>query len=201
MMRWRDVWRGLVGAALALSMLGCAGWSPFPEAEIPAALQALLDDPDAYVQPSDYDPDGLPDATPDADAALLSGCWATFREPGGEIPVQHFMVLRFEPESGEVTHYTLERDPFGLGLLNVVVMARGTYEVTVEDGELNVHMTMTGMWATDPDTGLLVAEELPEDPDESDSILRLNGEYLWVSDYEDDSGQWWWIYRRFDCPE
>ena len=195
------MWRGLVGAALALSMLGCAGWSPFPATEIPAALQALLDDPDAYVQPSDYDPEGLPDATPDADAALLSGCWATFREPGGEIPVQHFMVLRFEPESGEVTHYTLERDPFGLGLLNVVVMARGTYEVTVEDGELNVHMTMTGMWATDPDTGLLVAEELPEDPDESDSILRLNGEYLWVSDYEDDSGQWWWIYRRFDCPE
>lgn len=195
--------RSLIGVGLVFFLTACEnGFSLFPASEIPAELQFLLDNEADFSLPSGKSAAASPPAPADNDLENVSGCWGTVRAADGDIPVKTYAVYQFDNQTKQLTWSTLQQDPFGLDLFDIVAKECGTYEILKDEDGQYIAFTITEVWVNDPSTGNLVKEEELISPDATPRplLFSFSDNSLW-QDVSDETTEWWWMYNRFDCPE
>ncbi len=190
----------LVVAGLLVLLPGCG----FVQPELPPELVYVVDNEETFLS----DPEQVPvEVTPGAlvdDLDGLSGCWGAMRLPDEEMPVKFHAAYHFDAETMHFDWWSLQRDPVGLNLFSVLILDTGTYEVIEGPDNEQTVLVVTERWVNDPFTGEL--EKKPLEPQEGIAVFTLDGDYLyeWIGDVPEDGvlpdGEWWYVYRRFECP-
>jgi hypothetical protein len=201
----RAIW-GLVAIAMLLMTSGCLfPGIPTTLTETPAELQAVINDPNAFVPPSD---DPLADVTPGTvvdDLSNLTGCWGWFEaatySPSGSPLTTFYEVCQFDADIGTADRWVFT--PSFLLIPPILAVDQGSFSV-VDDGRIEIrldHYTVIDMR-----TGIgREFTDLPEQIAVFERLVTLDGDQLLIADpyYVDEEtgepiGR---IFTRFDCPD
>lgn len=195
-----------LGTAVLLTGGGCLfSGTLVISSELPAQLQAVIDDPAAFsAEPDDplaaVDPGTLID-----DLDGLTGCWGVYSEGAasdqGVLYNAFYEVYQFDAASGIANRWVMT--PSWVVIPSIVVIDEGTYEVvdtgriqiTLERYTLTATITGLGRQFTDPPPAIAVIEKL----------VTLSGDELLLAspDYVDEQtrkplGR---MFLRFECPD
>ncbi|MGB0716309.1 MAG: hypothetical protein ACPGXK_10545 [Phycisphaerae bacterium] len=211
-MRIRHDWgSGIILSALAGSMMltGCDTPVVSVDTQIPATLQAIIEDSTAF--------DGSESALIDVDAgtvaedpSTLDGCWGNFRttdvgadsneaQAFGTTSIQEVTAMVFDASAGELSVLVLLQN--GGGNVALVNVLSGTFTVT-EGNALTQNVTEAGI--TDPATGELTTSSVDQaTPIMNDWLITLSEDELKVvrvgvdGEVDQDDAL---ILSRFTCP-
>jgi hypothetical protein len=196
---------GPVAIATLLVSGGCSlPGVPTSATGLPAALQAIVDDPNSFA-PSPEDP--LADVTPGTvidDLSGLTGCWGWFEQAlcplSGRPLTAFYEVYRFGTDSGTVSRWVYTS---GVAAIPpVVTVDEGGFTV-IGDGRIEIQLDRYTI--IDMRTGIgREFTELPEEIGTLEKLITLAGDQLLIADpsYVDEgtgqpAGR---IFTRFDCP-
>lgn len=193
----------LLCAVLASPLAGCDGFT-FVEPELPADVKFVYENAERFIATSDGP---LSDVTPGTviePLDALNGCWGIAR-PSNNVNVPYtdiksvdaFDVMHFDAATQEIIH-TWKIHDLG-GLITVVVVDRGTFEVLDAS---TVRLTYAAWSGNDPTTGQFDPETAYDQPVEATYELTLSGDRLALMpvDGELPDGQSHPVYVQFDCP-
>ncbi len=192
---------------------GCNLAPPFVPPVLPAEIQVVVDDPNAFALPAGLAPDL--NAPPVADASALAGCWARTFDPqeidvtpedtGGVLPDTQRLNARamdlwhFDAAAQTLQYELYARDePTGVVLVQVL---SGTFELR-EPGLVAARFDTFAV--NDWTTGQMRSEPAPEGPTpESFLHIQVAGDHLFLIG-ADETGtpdaEEPWAYLHFDCP-
>ena len=198
---------------LGLAVLaGCGGPTAvtFVAPTLPADLQSLVANPDAFLQPDTVPPD--PAARAVAQIPDISGCWARTSQPADvrvsptgsaadavSLHARLYEVWHFDATANTVDYELMIKDENSdISLLQVLT---GTYAIS-SAGEVSVQFSESQ--ANDWTTGQMVVVAPPTGGWPSTTIpMQINGDLLYFSQNPSDTNgatPETWVFQRFTCP-
>ncbi len=177
-----------------LAVFGAAGWllcggcGLWVQPEIPSELSAVLDNPE-FAETADVVHKGSLDD--------LEGCWGSYGT-NGVLTDAVFHRL----DSGSISSVWYSSYQW-FGVIGMVYGEEGDYEIAGAD---TITVTITRMYGSDPETGLLTDVELMEGDEEDTTVVRnyeiaLDGDSMTIYAPDVNAQQYEGTFWRFaECP-